>query len=205
MKSIPSVSLATAVLMQVQEFVAQNRPFSRWELSVALRDKVNSGQLDIPEVENTRPGATFRYWISKDRVDQIFEQLFQNCLPNGLPPLRMDPSPDGLYRVFSVDKSTVQTQVPAPVVNVTIPNPDPTQQAAIASLPTAATPTKMVTLTDDEIKRRIRVYMNRCKQAGIVPTLKRIQSAIKRDKSTGLSYNEIANVAKSLGYAVSGV
>lgn len=195
----PSVNLQTAVLMQVQEFVNSGQAFSRYDITKALRQKCNDGLLDIPEIEDTNPGVTNRYNVRKQAVDDIFEQLFANCLANGLPPLTYSFNQAGGYRVFAADPNAVQA-VPQPATyvsqpNITVPTPVPPI--------TPITPTTTVTLSDPEIRRRVGLYMDHCGKLGLVPTLKQIQSAIKRgSKSTGLSYREIANVVTSLGYKV---
>jgi len=195
----PSVNLQTAVLMQVQEFVNSGQAFSRYDITKALRQKCNDGLLDIPEIEDTNPGVTNRYNVRKQAVDDIFEQLFANCLANGLPPLTYSFNQAGGYRVFAADPNAVQA-VPQPATYVSQPNiPVPTPVPPI----TPITPTTTVTLSDPEIRRRVGLYMDHCGKIGLAPTLKQIQSAIKRgSKSTGLSYREIANVATSLGYKV---
>lgn len=196
----PSVNLQTAVLMQVQEFVNSGQAFSRYDITKALRQKCNDGLLDIPEIEDTNPGVTNRYNVRKQAVDDIFEQLFANCLANGLPPLTYSFNQAGGYRVFAADPNAVQA-VPQPATYVSQPNvPVP---VTVPPTVTPITPTTTVTLSDPEIRRRVGLYMDHCGKIGLAPTLKQIQSAIKRgSKSTGLSYREIANVATSLGYKV---
>jgi hypothetical protein len=200
----PSVNLQTAVLMQVQEFVNSGQAFSRYDITKALRQKCNDGLLDIPEIEDTNPGVTNRYNVSKDAVDTIFEQLYQNCLANGLPPLSYSYNRQGGYRVFAADPNAVQA-VSQPATYVSQPNVPTLYPGVATSTPTITpiTPTTTVTLSDPEIRRRVGLYMDHCGKIGLAPTLKQIQSAIKRgSKSTGLSYREIANVATSLGYKV---
>lgn len=203
----PSVNLQTAVLMQVQEFVNSGQAFSRYDITKALRQKCNDGLLDIPEIEDTNPGVTNRYNVRKQAVDDIFEQLFANCLANGLPPLTYTFNQAGGYRVFAADPNAVQA-VPQPATYVSqpsVPSPAGAYTGVVAGTPsiTPITPTTTVTLSDSELRRRVGLYMDHCGKIGLVPTLKQIQSAIKRgNKSTGLSYREIANVATSLGYKV---
>ena len=207
------MNLQTAVLMQVQEFVNSGQTFSRYDITKALRQKCNDGLMEIPDIEDTNPGASNRFNVRKDAVDGIFEQLYQNCLVNGLPPLTYNYEPTLGYRVFSVDPNAAPVPAP-PVASATnarnvggpwgVPTPtilvkvDPTQ---ITSVPIPSPRT--ATLGDPEIRRRIDLYLSRCAKIGMTPTLKNIQSAIKRgNKSTGLSYREIVNVASSLGYKV---
>jgi hypothetical protein len=207
--NVPSVNLQTAVLMQVQEFVNSGQAFSRYDITKALRLKCNDGLLEIPEVENVNPGS-IRYDIRKASVDAIFDQLWQNCLANGLPPLRYDFNQNTGYRIFSVDVTAgpVPTQTPTPVPTSPVPTPSNgyvSAPAQASTVPTVASVRAAITsLTDSEIRRRVTLYMDASQKVGRKPTLKQIQSAIKRgNKSTGLSYREIANVVSSLGYKTS--
>jgi hypothetical protein len=209
----PSVNLQTAVLMQVQEFVNAGQSFSRYDITKALRQKCSDGTLEIPELEIVNPGASYRYDIRKQAVDDVFEQLWRNCLANGLPPLQVTYDRNLGYRIFSVDQNALaQSAVPAILATATAPTPAyvSTPPTAVVTLPpvnpnqiTSVPASSLVPLTDAEIKRRVTLYMDHCQSVGVTPSLKQIQSAIKRgNKSTGLSYREIANVAMSLGYKV---
>ena len=193
--NIPSVSLQTAVLMQIQEFVNSGQEFSRYDITKALRQKCNDGLLEIPEVEDVN-GGNVRYDIRKDAVDNIFEQLWNNGLPNGLPPLTWKWNRVLGYRVFSADVASVSV-VPTPTAVPTM-----TQTPSVPVIPPSHPSNMVTTLSDAEIRRRVQLYMQRCSTLGVTPTLKQIQSAIKRNRSTGLSYREIANVTMSLGWKV---
>lgn len=208
----PSVNLQTAVLMQVQEFVNAGQSFSRYDITKALRQKCSDGTLEIPELEIVNPGASYRYDIRKQAVDDVFEQLWRNCLANGLPALQVNYDRNLGYRIFSVDPNAVPA-TPTPVAATFAPVPPSyvsTPPTAVVTLPpvnpnqiTSIPASALVPLTDAEIKRRVTLYLDHCQSIGTTPTLKQIQSAIKRgNKSTGLSYREIANVAMSLGYKV---
>lgn len=194
--SVPSVSLATAVLMQVQEFVQTGKQFSRYDVTKSLREKCNNGLLEIPEVENTT-GGNPRYFIPKQAVDDIFEQLWRNCLANGLPSLTAAYNPSLGYRTFSVDPTTISA---APQTTPQVA-PQVSTPPAVSSSPSVSYGTGPVIVSDAEIRRRVTVYMERCKGYNIVPSLKQVQSAIKRgNRSTGLSHTELANIVMSLGY-----
>lgn len=205
--NVPSVTLATAVLMQVQEFIGNNQAFSRYDITKALREKTNNGLLEIPEIENTTGGSP-RYFVSKQAVDNIFEQLWRNCLVNGLPSLKVDFNAAGGYRVFSADSTAAQSvspQMPAPPALPVSPLP-PTGAPVSLQMPNSpvlpfAYGTSPAVVSDAEIRRRVTLYMKHCQQCNYTPSLKRIQSAIKRgNKSTGLTKNELANIVMSLGF-----
>lgn len=185
-------SLSNAVKDQVLEFINSGQSFSKYDITKALRQKCNDNLLEIPECLNPDSTNQFLYLIQKKDVDQIFEQLIANCSLNGLPELETDfqRAPNGVpYRVFFVNQSASQV----PTGNV---------YASAPTLGATATKVSASAITNPEIIRRINLFMTRCTQRGIVPTLKQIQSAIKRKKSTGLSYGEISQVAKSLGFNV---
>lgn len=227
-----SLNLADAVLQQVQEFITAGTPFSRYEITKALREKVNNGQLEIPDAANPNPGSKIRFWVNKTDVDDIFDDLRVNFAAHGLPQLQVSPHPSG-YRVFSAGGGTGATptgtasstggSIPAPVMSTVPPTPSSNGSAtvAVASVPFQAVPVAQqppavlkpktahvttrvkVSITDAEIRRRVSLYMDRCVKANKTPTLKQVQSGIKRGKqSTGLSKNEIANVVKSLGFKI---
>jgi hypothetical protein len=192
-QTIQSFTLRDAVISQVQELINGGTPFSRYEVTKALRNRVNNGELEIPELATG--GSNIKFWIKKDDVDNIFEDIFRNPSNYGVPPLRYSIQPGQAFRTFEVDSNASQFPSPAPV-SASLP--------AGASVTLAVSPvvTSSASLNDAEIRRRIKRYLERCLATGELTTLKKIQSAIKRGKkSTGLSYNEIRNVAASLGYA----
>jgi len=173
--NVPSVNLQTAVLMQVQEFVQSGQAFSRYDITKALRQKCNDGLMEIPDVENVNSSP--RFDIRKSAVDAIFEQLYQNCLANGLPPLTYAFNQAGGYREFKVDSqafaNSLATVPPSSPVN-------PTQITSVSNSPASMVSVSMTALSDAEIKRRVALYLDHCSKIGMVPTVKQIQSAIKR-------------------------
>ena len=190
--------------MQIQEFITSGQSFSRYDITKALRQKCNDGQLEIPEIENVNPG-NIRFNVRKASVDTIFDQLYSNLLQNGIPALRYDFNRDqqtGVgYRVFSVDNTVAQTVLP--VVAAPAPAPTPSPATSINSMNYFAVQASASTSPDDaEIRRRATVYLQNCQKIGKVPSLKKIQSAIKRKVSTGLSRKECFNLATSLGFKV---
>lgn len=197
--NVPSVTLATAVLMQVQEFISNNQAFSRYDITKTLREKTNNGLLEIPEIENTTGGSP-RYFVSKQAVDDIFEQLWRNCLVNGLPSLKVDFNAAGGYRVFSADSTVAQSvspQMSPPPTTVTPVSPQ-MPNSPVLSFACGTSPS---VVSDAEIRRRVTLYMKHCQRCNYTPSLKSIQSAIKRgNKSTGLTKNELANIVMSLGF-----
>lgn len=205
----PSVSLQTAVIMQIQEFAQKQTPFSRYDITTEIRRKCNAGELEIPECK--RDTSSDFCDVRKTAVDDIFEQLWNNGLCDGIPALVSSYDRNRGYRLFTGDATSAGSAIPAPSMVApspvmstppTVNLPTPAVSQTIPPSPVVRQPT-MVTLSDTEIRRRIDTYMTRCQKVGVTPSLKQIQSAIKRgNRSTGLSYREIANVANSLGYKV---
>lgn len=196
--SVPSLSLRDAVLSQIQEFINNQTPFSRYDITTALRNRCNNGELEIPEVATQ--GSNVKYMIMKNDVDRMFDDIYQNPSAYGIPSLRSTFKPGFAYRIFEVDSSVAPSTPATPstpyvssgYVSTPIGSPPPPTSAQVS--PPA---------TDSEIRRRIQTYLTRCAAGGNTPSLKKIQSAIKRgNKSTGLSCNDIRNIATSLGYTV---
>lgn len=189
--TVPSVTLETAVIMQIQEFANTNQPFSRYDITVALRNKCNNGELEIPSLECVN--GNVRYDIRKSSVDSIFEELLQNGVTKGVPPINGQYDPVLRYRVFSVDTTNAVQSTPSVPTNSSTIAPN-----VVASAPVISQNNPVI-LSDSEIRRRINLYMYNCKKVGTTPTLKKIQSAIKRgSKSTGLSRHEIFNIISSI-------
>ena len=72
---VQSVTLQTAVLMQVKEFAQTNTPFSVHDITRTIRTKAAQGELEIPEVEVQ--GASFRFDIPHPKVKGIFEEMWK--------------------------------------------------------------------------------------------------------------------------------
>lgn len=188
--TVPSVTLQAAVLNEVTEFAKQNKPFSVFDVTTKLREKCNNGELEIPEVDN---GANtgYRYNIRHDSVKAAFAELWDNVLQTGVPAFTRQFS--GRYFVYEVDPNS--TTSATPVITA------PSNNTQVAPTPNGWVPNP-VQLSDVEVTRRIRIYLSNCANIGKVPTPKQVQSAIKRDRSTGYNYDKIISVAKQLGFTL---
>jgi hypothetical protein len=60
----------------------------------------------------------------------------------------------------------------------------------------------MDSLANTTVQDRIQNYLNNCEIRNFQPTLKQIQSAIKRDVSTGWSCEKIQDCIECLGYDI---
>lgn len=190
-----SVTLQTAVLMQVKEFAKQNRSFSVHDVTVAIRNKTRNGELEIPEVEVT--GASFRFDIPHSKVKALFDEMRDRGVFN--PDFRLDRQFTGMYFVYT----------PVSLQNTSIPSTSPTpswQAGFFSQTPTPApvqqTAAPVAKISVQEVTDRIEGYLQKCAQRNFRPTLKQVQSAIKRGNgSTRYSCEEIKDIiVDSLDY-----
>lgn len=186
-------TLEAAVLEQVQEFCDAEQAFSAYDITLALREKVNSGKMEIPEVEDPNHSANFRYNIQHNQVRNAFQALWSD---SSLP--RLNRSFNGSYFVYSPQTGASQQSVvqqTTPVSATPTPATTPTQLTSVNTSP--------VNTTDTEVMRRFKVYVANCRTTGKRPTLKEVQSAVKRGSlSTGVSCEQLNNFASKLGFKV---
>ena len=74
-QNVPSVTLQSAVLLQVKEFVKNKQTFSVHDITRNIRSKASSGDLEIPETEVS--GTSFKNDIPHAKVKNIFDNLWQ--------------------------------------------------------------------------------------------------------------------------------
>jgi len=182
-QSLQSVTLQTAVLMQVKEFAATSRAFSVHDITREVRQKVNQGVLEIPEVEVS--GASFRFDIPHTKVKALFDELWHTGV--FAPDFALNRNFNGMY--FEYTPSPVST---VQVSSFTVSQPP-------VSTTTSTNPSSAVTA---DVGGRIASYLKNCESRNFRPTLKQVQSAIKRDVSTGLSCEQIQDYIEGLGYDV---
>lgn len=187
-QTVPSVSLQTAVLMQVTEFAKNNQPFSIYDITDALRLNVNSGDLEIPEIEER--GPTFRFNVRHSRVRSIFREMLNTGMFD--PSFKLEETfPNGKFFVY----------VPT-VISMTSATQQPPMTSATTVAPPFSVAAPFAKPTRDEIVKRVKLYLNRCEARNFRPTLKQTQSAIKRNASTGISCESLMDIVQSLGYPV---
>jgi len=188
------VTLQDAVLEQVTEFATNNQTFSVHDVTRNIRTKVAQGGLEIPEVEVT--GATFKFDIRHDRVKSIFLDLLNTGIFD--PNFTLNRQFNGTY--FEYTPALNSNVAPASVPSVSSPY---VQVASVSSQPNV--PKTSTGKTDSlVIKDRVKTYLANCVTRQFRPTLKQIQSAIKRGNvSTGWSVSELENlIVNELGYKV---
>lgn len=183
---LQTVTLQTAVLMQVKEFANNNKAFSVHDITREVRSKVNQGVLEIPEVEVA--GASFRFDIPHAKVKALFDELWRTGVFD--PDFSLNRNFNGTYFEYT----------PSPVASVAPAIPTPT---FTVSQPPVTPPASAVAVSSDKtVQDRIQIYLNNCESRSFQPTLKQVQSAIKRDVSTGWSCEQIQDYVEGLSYDV---
>ncbi len=190
-----SVTLQDAVLSQVKEFAANGTTFSVHDITTQIRAKVNAAQLEIPECEV--PNSSIRFNISHPTVKGVFENLWRQGVFN--PDFTLDRQFNGTYFQYS------PVPVAAPV-GTSVASPTPVASVPFAALYSASTgvvPSNAPATDRATIENRIQLYLNNCAARSFRPSLKQVQSAIKRgDVSTGWSCEDIKTVVEGLGFSV---
>lgn len=184
--SVPSVSLQTAVLEQVKYFANTNLTFSAHDVTRSIRTKVAKGELEIPETEVQ--GASFKNDIRHSTVKGIFEELWRTGVFD--PFLTLTRNFNGTYFEYKAILNS-STMFPPPM--------SPTYSGPSASVnntaPTSMFPSQMNLVInnndDDIIKARIQTYLENCSKKNFRPTIKQVQSAIKRSSSSGWYCDQI--------------
>jgi hypothetical protein len=181
---LQTVTLQTAVLMQVKEFANNNKSFSVHDITREVRSKVNQGVLEIPEVEVA--GASFRFDIPHSKVKALFDELWRTGV--FAPDFSLNRQFNGTYFEYTPSVVAVANPPSAPTPSFTVSQPPVQAPAASASAKT--------------VQDRIQIYLDNCSARSFQPTLKQVQSAIKRDVSTGWSCEQIQDYVEGLGYDV---
>lgn len=199
-KNIPSVTLQTAVIMVVKEFAEKNTTFSCHDITRNIREKTSSGLLEIPEVETSDTNSQIRFDISHVKVKALFDELWNTGAFDAT--FSLTRNFNGMYFEYEplivVNASTpFNINIPQSQSTITASTskndnthytPYTTSQLA-AAIGTAIastsnddnTPQSNPTTQRDMAVDRINTYLRNCKTKGIFnPTIKQIQSAIKR-------------------------
>jgi hypothetical protein len=196
MNNVPSVTLQTAVLLAVKDFAQASKTFSIFELTQAIRTKCNNGQLEIPEVE-VSGGGQYRFQIEHTKVKALFLELRDTGV--------FDPD-------FSLSEAFNQgggyrTYTPSPIGTTTVGAPTSATPTSVpvltANAPTATNANGSVSF-DSDVQARIKNYLNNCRNRQFRPSLRHVQSAIKRgDHMTGLTVEALKDFITGLGFSFS--
>jgi hypothetical protein len=199
--AVASVSLQTAVLEQVKWFANTGTVFSVHDVTRSIRTKVSQGELEIPETEVH--GSAFRNDIPHTKVKSLFDDLWRTGAFDQY--LTLNRQFNGTYFEYTPTLNVSSTQTAnvtaAPVTiavntssNVGMANSNPSSPLTVTSAPP---------VSDDSVKYRIRTYLDNCTNRNFRPTLKQVQSAIKRSSSTGWTCENIRDyVEQELGISV---
>jgi len=190
-QNVPSVSLQSAVLLQVKEFVKNKQTFSVHDITRNIRSKASSGDLEIPEVEVS--GASFRFDIPHTKVKSLFNDLWNTGVFD--PEFTLNRSFNGTYWEYT----------PSPVSGNTAPQPGAytasTTSAAVPAVTVQNVPTP--TVPSVNIPNRIKTYLTNCKNRNVRPTIKQIQSAIKRDNDiNSVRCEDLRSTIQSFGFTI---
>lgn len=194
MTSAPSVTLQTAVLIAVKEFATQSRTFSIHDITKSIRAKCNSGELEIPEVEVTG-GGQFRFEVEHDKVKELFLELLNTGAFDADFSLTEQFNRQGGFRTYTPSSVNGAISVASPTtVNVPV---------ATVTTPAAA-PVATPAPIDSDVQDRINKYLTNCRNRNFRPSLRQVQSAIKRgERSTGYTVEALRDFISGLGYQFS--
>lgn len=187
MNSTQTVTLQTAVLMQVKEFATNNQKFSVHDITRTVRQKANNGELEIPEVEVA--GASFRFDIPHAKVKALFDELWRTGVFD--PDFTLNRNFTGMFFEYTPAPVSSANSVSAPSFTVAQPSVN-------------APATSGTKVNKSQVTERIKKYLTNCINRNFRPTLKQVQSAIKRgSESTGWSCGDIEDIISSdLGYNI---
>lgn len=201
MKQVPSVTLQSAVLLAVKDFANQGKPFSIFDITQSIRTKCNNGELEIPEVEMTG-GGNYRFQVEHTKVKALFLELRDTGVFDPDFSLTESFNQQGRYRTYEpVALGNLAAPLPpqAPQASATTSSPAPTPSIPVAFVSPTST-SGFVTFTTD-VAYRVTTYLANCKARNFRPTLRHVQSAIKRgEKSTGYSVEALRDFIGGLGF-----
>ena len=186
-----SVTLQTAVLMVVKEFAQNSQTFSVHDITRSIRSKASLGDLEIPEVEVA--GASFRFDIPHSKVKALFLEMWNSGVFDPDFTITRNFNQSGGYFDYSPE--------PAGGSYAQVSTAPSATTTATTAAPTANS--RASRWTDATVQRRVAAYLENCGARNFRPTLKQVQSAIKRDVSTGWSCEDLQSLITSqLGYTV---
>jgi hypothetical protein len=201
-QNVPSMTLQNAVLLQVKEFVQNKQTFSVHDITCNIRSKASSGDLEIPEVEVS--GASFKFDIPHTKVKSLFNDLWNTGVFD--PDFTLDRKFNGTYFEYTPSLVAAGNAAPQPGActssNTSVATPAVTIQSQSVPTPVVQTPL-FIKCPSIVVKDRISLYLEHCRAKNFRPTIKQVQSAIKRNVSSGWSCAEIQDVIENdLGYTV---
>lgn len=175
--NVPSVTLQTAVLMQVKDFANVQKTFSVHDITRTIREKTGNGEIEIPEVEVS--GASFRFDIPHTKVKAIFDELWRTGV--------FDPFLT-LSRNFN---GTFFEYVPTPVNGASAAAPAPVVPTS-APIVAAATVASANRVDKQVVTSKVQTYLDN--HAGSTVTIEQIRAGIK---CNGWTCSEIIDIIRN--------
>jgi hypothetical protein len=183
-------TLRELVVGAVEGFLITKTKFSVYDITLSIRQLVNDGSIEIPELRVT--GQAFDYDIKHVDVRNIFLELnsneeFSQALVRSF---------NGMYYVY---EGSGQAPSSVGAIFSTMANTlGQMRNTSTAKIPSASATVQSVAngkLIYSEVVERVRTFFNNHKHSNRRPTGKQIQSAIKRgNKSTGWSRAELLGI-----------
>jgi hypothetical protein len=178
----PQLTLKEAVVNAVNELKVKGS-FSAHDVTTAIRDAANAGEIALPGLEATQPNSSnIKYWVNHSDVKTTLDGLLNDGTLANLGMTNVDYS--GAYRVFEFAGASTAPAAPVPSADDHDGAPAPTTPA-----PNAANPTQ------SPLAQRIDAYLKKIGSA----TLKQVQSALKVN---GVTCKDLAPIVESLGFTV---
>ena len=200
-----TVTLQTAVIMVVKDFVGNDKSFSIHDITVGIREKCNKGLLEISEIENPDPASPFRFNVEHSSVRSLFNEMWDRGVFSGQTPI-LDRRHNGRYWEFSCvsDDDDMITDLLNDIATADDDLSKVSVQKSVQTYQTSYTqnpPLSMGNAKIVEAKRRIKLYLENCAKIPVFPTLKQVQSAIHRPRGLPLNLTlvEIESLVKELG------
>jgi hypothetical protein len=176
------VSLQVAIINQVIEFANSGQKFSVHNITTALRDGIKSGKLNIPEV---MVNGSSRFDLPHSAVRQIFRSERANG--------RFD-------SVCRLDEDLINNMYfeYTPVLNTPTASQTSPVQAQTPINPTTTSYMPVVQVSANEVKSRVKSYLDNCATRQFRPTIEKVRCAIKRgNQSTGWTCSQLADLIEN--------
>jgi hypothetical protein len=192
--------------MSVKDFVNSDMTFSIHDITVDIREKCNSGKLEIPEIEikDFDPNLSYRFNVEHTAVRSLFNEMWDLGVFDGMIPI-LGRKHNGRYWEFSSVSGEDDYSLLQKILDeIADSDTDGIMNTPVQILKADPTPTPTALAADEkarEAKRRIKLYLENCAKIPVYPTLKQVQSAIHRPRGLPLNYtcDEINSFVTELG------
>lgn len=202
------VTLQIAVIDQIEEFANAGQIFSAHNVTQKLREKCNANTLVIPEIESQSGSDKFKYEVPHTSVRNIVRHVISSGMLGSK--FTFATSFNGMYNEYTATKVAAPATAPKRSLLGVFNNPvqsfNDLVQSVTQSTPSSPSATSPTGSGNSEIQRRIKLYIDNSNVRGFKPSLKQVQSAIKRRGKLGITCNEIQDIiVNELKYSPSSV